>query len=271
MRVYKKRDDLRHSKTLKGKNAPFNIEVVKLSEFIWPNSPLVTVKGRHDRSGDKVRYNWDDLELCTFGEIISGVLKFDVRLESDSTSRRSEFRILVERLDKWHDVTGVIHDADTYYVKNDETETVIISAPIIEPDWIHFKVTIWSLQDRSMSGTVTWYNPQSKIYEAWGFELPSKYPDCCIMATATSGTEMASPVQFLREFRDNTVLKSRYSRFFEKSLDVYYIFSTPIAKAMKEHKALNFGIKYAIVWPFVKFAQACVIIIDFFVKRSEYL
>ena len=78
---------------------------------------------------------------------------------------------------------------------------------------------------------------------------------------AVSGSELAPPVQFLREFRDNIVLKSRYSRVFEKCLDVYYIFSPPIAKAMIEHEALKFVIKYVIILPFVIFTQACAIII----------
>ena len=80
---------------------------------------------------------------------------------------------------------------------------------------------------------------------------------------------MAPPVQFLREFRDNIVLKSRYSRSFTKSLDVYYKFSPPIARAMMEHKTLKFVIKYVVVWPFVKIAQACVIIIDLRRARGQ--
>lgn len=79
----------------------------------------------------------------------------------------------------------------------------------------------------------------------------------CFIATAAYGSELAPPVQFLREFRDNVVLESRYSKFFEKILDVYYIFSPSIAKAMMEHNALKLLIKYVIVWPFVKIAQAC--------------
>jgi len=86
--------------------------------------------------------------------------------------------------------------------------------------------------------------------------------ESCFIATAAYGSELAPPVQFLREFRDNIVLKSRYRRTFEKILDGYYVFSPPIANAMTEHKALKLVIKYVIVWPFVKFAQACVIIID---------
>jgi len=247
-----------------------DVEGVKLVDNIWPNSPLVTVLGRHDRDGEKVIYTWDDLNLVTFPEIliIGDKLNFDIQLESDSTSGDSQYWILVERLDKHDDVVGVIHDTDTNYVDNDEVKTVTISAPITDTNWIKFKVTISELQDRSMSGTVTWYPSQSKIYEAWGLPLPSKWPSCFI-ATAAYGSEMAPPVQFLREFRDNTVLKSRYSRFFEKTLDVYYTFSPPIAKAMMKHKALKFLIKYVIVWPFVKIAQACAIIIDFFIKKPE--
>ena len=99
-----------------------------------------------------------------------------------------------------------------------------------------------------------------KIYSG-RYTVLARIESLCFIATAAYGSELAPPVQFLREFRDNTVLKSRYRRTFEKILDVYYIFSPPIAKAMTKHKALKLAIKYVIVWPFVKVAQACAIII----------
>ena len=100
-----------------------------------------------------------------------------------------------------------------------------------------------------------------KIYTSGNYTVLTRKVSGCFIATAAFGSELAPPVQFLREFRDNMVLKSRYSRVFEKFLDVYYIFSPPIAKAMMENEALKFVIKYIIVLPFVKFSQACAIII----------
>jgi len=97
-----------------------------------------------------------------------------------------------------------------------------------------------------------------RIHYSGNYTVLRRIESICFIATAAYGSELAPPVQFLREFRDNVVLKSRFSRFFEKSLDVYYVFSPPIAKAMMEHKALKFVIKYVIVWPFVKLAQALV-------------
>ena len=241
---------------------------MKLVDFIWPNSPLVVVKGRHTRRDSTVRCTWDDLEDAFFTGIlnIGDTLKFDVRLESDSTSGDCTFHIKVRRLDRHEDVVEVIHDKDNYYVNNNDPETVTISTPITDAkNWISFRVTIRMLKDRSISGAENWSESQSRKYEAIGIGDPSKWKwPRCFIATAAYGSEMAPPVQFLREFRDNTVLKSRYSRFFEKILDVYYTFSPPIAKAMMEHRALKFVIKYVIVWPFVKLAQACALIINFF-------
>jgi len=246
---------------------------VKLGDASWPNSPLVSVLGRKGRDGDKNRFTWDDPDECFLPTILvnGDTFTFDVQFESDSTAGDSTFNILVERLDRSGDVIGVIQDSDAYYCDNGQTRNYTISVPIIDDsNLIRFKVEIKNLMDRSMSGTVNWYPSQSKIYGALGIGDPSTGSSCfnCFIATAAYGSVMAPPVQFLREFRDNTVLKSRYSRFFEKILDVYYIFSPPIAKAMMEHKALKYGIKYVIVWPFVKVTQACAIIIDLFTKKT---
>ena len=58
-------------------------------------------------------------------------------------------------------------------------------------------------------------------------------------------------VQFLREFRDEIVLKSMFKAFFEGLLDQYYKFSPTIAKKMEENPLFRSFMKYSIVYPFV--------------------
>ena len=78
----------------------------------------------------------------------------------------------------------------------------------------------------------------------------------CFIATAAYGSEMEPSVQFLREFRDDVVLKSRFKRGFENMLYVYYSFSPPIAELMKRNKVFKYTLKYTVVWPFVALTKA---------------
>ena len=73
----------------------------------------------------------------------------------------------------------------------------------------------------------------------------------CFIATAAYGSELAPPVQFLRDFRDKTVLESRYKESFQNILDSYYRFSPPIAKYMSKNNIFKQVMKYGVVWPFV--------------------
>ena len=71
----------------------------------------------------------------------------------------------------------------------------------------------------------------------------------CFIATAAYGSEMASPVQTLRDFRDNIALNSRFRGLFKRVFDFYYRLSPPVANAMRQNKALKNIIKYALIWP----------------------
>jgi len=83
----------------------------------------------------------------------------------------------------------------------------------------------------------------------------------CFIATAAYGSEMAPTVQFLREFRDDVVLKSRFKRGFENILGVYYSFSPSIAELMKRNKAFKYTLKYTVVWPFVALSKVTAFLI----------
>jgi hypothetical protein len=84
----------------------------------------------------------------------------------------------------------------------------------------------------------------------------------CFIATAVYGSRLAPDVQYLREFRDNALLKSGYKTAFEGLLDLYYRVSPPIAYKMQENKPLKNIIRKTIVSPIVKMLKA-------FVKTTE--
>jgi len=78
----------------------------------------------------------------------------------------------------------------------------------------------------------------------------------CFIATAAFGSELDPQVQFLRDFRDEIVLKSMFKSFFEGLLDQYYKFSPSVAKEMEENSLFRSLVKYSIVYPFVIGAKA---------------
>lgn len=80
----------------------------------------------------------------------------------------------------------------------------------------------------------------------------------CFIATAAYGSELAPSVQFLRDFRDNVVLRSKYKRAFEKLLEIYYRFSPSIAEKMEQNEALKHIMKGLVVGPTVSLLEAFV-------------
>ncbi|UCD92753.1 MAG: hypothetical protein JSV43_02220 [Methanobacteriota archaeon] len=80
----------------------------------------------------------------------------------------------------------------------------------------------------------------------------------CFIATAAYGSELDPHVMFLRNFRDDVVLRSRYRRGFEDLLDIYYRFSPPIAEEMKRNEFYKNFMKYTVVWPTIALIKAIV-------------
>ena len=99
--------------------------------------------------------------------------------------------------------------------------------------------------------------------------IPLKTQNRCFIATAAYGSELEPPVQFLREFRDNVVLKSRFQQPFDDILNVYYKFSPPVADLMRRNKPFKYAMKYSIVWPFVALTQTTAFIIKPFINKNE--
>jgi len=71
----------------------------------------------------------------------------------------------------------------------------------------------------------------------------------CFIATAAYGSDMALPVQYLRNFRDEAAAHSRYGGFFKGAFNLYYRTSPPIAALMRRSRWVKNVIKYVVVMP----------------------
>ena len=69
----------------------------------------------------------------------------------------------------------------------------------------------------------------------------------CLIATAAFGSELVPQVQFLREFRDNTILKTASGANFMSAFDtIYYSFSPYVAEAERQNPVLQQTVKAAL-------------------------
>lgn len=93
----------------------------------------------------------------------------------------------------------------------------------------------------------------------WEDNLAQRYVKIkkrCLIATVASGSKLNLQVQFLRHFRDEVVLKSKFKNLFKRLEDFYYQFSPYIVRKMEEIPHFNKFIKYIVVYPFVSSAKA---------------
>ena len=102
----------------------------------------------------------------------------------------------------------------------------------------------------------------------WSATTPNGGGGRCFIATAAYGSELEPPVLFLREFRDDVVLKGRFKKTFEFILNIYYKFSPPIADQMRKNKSFKMIMKYSIVLPFVALVRATAFLLYPFTKRQ---
>ena len=78
-------------------------------------------------------------------------------------------------------------------------------------------------------------------------EKSSKGGGCCLIATATYGSELAPQVQQLRELRDNQLLQTESGTAFMGTFnDIYYSFSPIIADYERENPLFKEAVKLAI-------------------------
>jgi len=102
----------------------------------------------------------------------------------------------------------------------------------------------------SWSVTASW-NGDSTHDNATSSSISFTVKSGCLIATATYGSELSPEVQFLREFRDNTVLTTfAGSSFMVVFNGFYYSFSPDIASAISRNKALRGAMK-VILYPLI--------------------
>ena len=63
---------------------------------------------------------------------------------------------------------------------------------------------------------------------------------------------MEPSVQYLRDFRDDVLLQSRFREVFEGLFDIYYHVGPAVSHAMGRHSALKYAIRYGLIWPLVR-------------------
>jgi len=69
----------------------------------------------------------------------------------------------------------------------------------------------------------------------------------CLIATATYGSELSDEVQFLRHFRDNSILRTNTGSNFMAAFNAwYYSFSPSVAQLIREHSTLRTVMKSAL-------------------------
>lgn len=115
--------------------------------------------------------------------------------------------------------------------------------------------------DKGYAGAIAWRytdykNPTAVLQTVLNFAntkptIKATKNQGCFIATAAMDSEIHPHVQFLREYRDNILLRSSHKEQFEKLLDWYYKFSPPIAEAMNKDKNLKKVMKYVVVYPIV--------------------
>ena len=115
--------------------------------------------------------------------------------------------------------------------------------------------------DKGYAGSIAWRytdykNPDAILQTVLNFAntqptIKATKNQGCFIATAAMDSEIHPHVQFLREYRDNILLRSSHKEQFEKLLNQYYKISPPIAEAMNKDKNLKRVMKYLVVYPIV--------------------
>lgn len=69
----------------------------------------------------------------------------------------------------------------------------------------------------------------------------------CLIATATYGSELTDEVQFLRDFRDSSVMKTKVGSNFMVAFNAfYYSFSPTVAQFIREHQTVRTVVKFVL-------------------------
>ncbi len=100
-------------------------------------------------------------------------------------------------------------------------------------------------------------NPDNITMDADKF-VTAKF-EYCFLRILTTGSMLASHVNFLRMYRDEVVLKSVFRAQFERLLTRYYQFTPYVVRKMNESPLYEKLVKYFIAFPFVLSAKVAVL------------
>jgi peptide/nickel transport system substrate-binding protein len=158
-----------------------------------------------------------------------------------------------------------IVEGDTVTISGSISPTVSSKAVTLafrKPDGTTFTRTVTTASDGSYSDS---YKPDAagswSVTASWSGDsthdnassssISFTVKSGCLIATATYGSELSPDVQFLREFRDNTVLATfAGSSFMAVFNGFYYSFSPAIASAISSNEVLR-GVMKAVLYPLI--------------------
>lgn len=99
--------------------------------------------------------------------------------------------------------------------------------------------------------------------------LSAQGPSRCLIATATYGSELAAPVQFLREFRDQKIQKTFAGSNFMVAFNLwYYSFSPAVASAIYSNSELRLAMQI-LLYPLIMILQGSAAIFGAFAFQPE--
>lgn len=136
---------------------------------------------------------------------------------------------------------------------------------IVRPSRTDTNYTDTGLQSR------TTYEYELRSVDATNESAPSTDSETtgrCFIITATYDSELAPQAQFVHEFIDGVVLKSKFKKSFERFLQIYFKISPSIANLMYRNKPFKYAMKYSIVLPFIALARITAFLVNPFVTRK---
>ncbi|MGB9022913.1 MAG: CFI-box-CTERM domain-containing protein [Candidatus Bathyarchaeia archaeon] len=91
----------------------------------------------------------------------------------------------------------------------------------------------------------------------------------CLIATATYGSELTDQVQFLRNFRDKSIMRTNLGSNFVVAFNaVYYLFSPTVAQFIREHQTVRTSVKF-VLYPVMGILGIGASVFDLFPMNHE--
>jgi len=91
----------------------------------------------------------------------------------------------------------------------------------------------------------------------------------CLIATATYGSELSDQVQFLRNFRDGSIMRTKLGSNFMVAFNaIYYSFSPTVAQFIGGHQTVRTGVKF-VLYPLMGILRISASVFDLFSMNHE--